>query len=267
MIYTYNGDSTTAKTPKQILEEMLSALMDLNDKLSKCHTNIANIEIMHYHMYGDGTSEDDININTELAAMNSSIGIYFDLYNEKINQFKMALAKLIDDNNLLYKADKMVDIAYPYLDKILNNYIPTDNNATNIEQYMNIMNDLEEKLHDECNQSDIYVKIVCPKCIEPCLCTQDFENILKPHFSKLQIGIEFNPDMEIQDIKDVVYIIKRIYNHVLDHNNIGNNPEAKDTISMIKFINTVGLFRHFLYSMMLAFVINWNDTFDILEDR
>lgn len=244
MIYTYNGDSTTAKTPKQILEEMLSALMDLNDKLSKCHTNIANIEITHYHMYGDGTSEDDININTELAAMNSSIGIYFDLYNEKINQFKMALAKLIDDNNLLSKAAEIENHTYSYLEKILNNYIPTDNNAINIVQYMNIMNDLE-KDHFHIEYAD---------------------EILKSHSNKLQSGLNFNPDMKVQDIIDAVNVIRSICNYTLDHDYIGNNTDIKDDISMIKFINTVGLFRHFLYSMMLAFIINWNDTFDIMED-
>lgn len=268
MIFTYNGDQTTAKSPKEILDDMMSSLISLNEKMSKRHTNMANIEITHYHMYADGTSEDNHDINEELASINTSVEVYFDLYCERIHKFDLSLIKFFDDNNLMYKVEKMKDLSYPYLGKILDNYIPIDNNAGNIERYMVIMNKLEEALSNGITQSDIYAKIINPKCISTSYAISDFEKILNPHFCKLQTGLKFNPEMDIEDLKNVICVLTTIYTNAKEYSYKDLIlPVEINSQDMIKFINIIGLFRHFLYSMILSFVTNWNETLDLLEDR
>lgn len=268
MIFTHNGDQTTAENPKEILEDMMTYLMKLNSEVSKCYTNMANIEIIHYHMNANGTSDDDENINDELKSINTLGQLYFDTYYEKIRQFKLALIKFFEDNDLVNKYNKMMDLSYPYLGKILDNYIPTDNNAGNIERYMVVMNNLENDLLSGCTQSEVYANHINPKCISACYDTIDFEKILTPDFCKLQSGVKFNPEMDVDDVKSAACTIDNIYNHAKKYAYPDIIPSAEiNPIEMIKFINIVGLYRHFLYSMMLSFVINWNDTFDLLEDK
>lgn len=266
MIFNYNGDQTTAKNPKEILEDMISYLMKLNEEVSRHHTNIANIEIVHYHMNANGTSDDDKNISDELKSINTLMQIYFDLYYEKIHQFKLALIKFFEDNDLINKSNKMRDLSYPYLGKILDNYIPTDNNAGNIEKYILVMNNLENDLLNGCMQPEVYEKHITSKSVTSCHDIASFEIILKPDFCKLQSGIKFNPEMDIEDIRSVIATINIIYNYAKEQ----TNPilfDEMNGLEMIKFINIVGLYRHFLFSMILSFITNWNDTFDLLEDR